>query len=277
MRKPLLLAGLAGVLLLPARAFAGVTITVQRGAGQLGTMYVEGDRMRMDAPERNERATAIIMDGPTKRILMIDDRNKTYIEMTEEDRKRMRAQADAMRAQMQERMKNMPPEQRKKMEELMGPGAGTGDHKPHDWKFASMGQKKTVNGFACEMYRVSEDGRVREEDCISPWSAGLIKKSDFAGVAKLGEEMFEGMSGGAGGERGHGAGVFARIDKAPGIPISRLTIQPDGKPGDEEQIKSIKRGAIAASLFAVPAGFAKKELPMGMGMGPGGRPHGPQP
>ena len=275
-RQPLLLVGLAASLLVSARARAGVTIVTQKGTGT-STVSLEGERMRMDTPERNEHVTAIVFDGPAKRFLMIDDHNKTYLELTEEDRKRMRAQMDAMRAQMQERMKNMPPDQRKKMEAMMGPGAMAAADKQTEWKFQAMGQKKTINGFACDMYRVTEDGRLIEEDCFSPWSAGVVKKSDFAGIAKMAKEMLAEM-GGMGGDRARSNGVFGRLEKAPGLPISRVLMGEDGKPtGEEEQVKSIKRGAVPASLFAVPAGYAKKDLPMGMGMGPGGPHHGPPP
>ena len=278
----LLVTGLVASLLVSARARAGVTITVQRGADAPSTVYVEGDRMRMDTPERmeagqNMHVSAIILDGPAKRMIMLDDKNKTWSEMTEEDRKRIRAQVEAMRAQMQERLKSMPPDQRKRMEEMMGPLEG-GDAKPRDWKFEATGQKKSVNGMACQMYRVTEDGKLLEQQCVSPWSAGLVKKTDFAGVAKISQEMFQGMTGGAGAARGGGANMLAQIQKAPGIPISRVPMHADGTPGEEEQIKSIKRGGVSASMFAVPSGYAKKDLPMGMGeMGPGGRLNGPPP
>ena len=272
--KRSLLVPLLGLLLSP-RAFAAVTIVVQRGAGSTSTMYVDGERMRMENPgEDRERVTAVIVDGTAKRVLMLDDNKKTYMEITEEDRKRIRAQADAMRAQMAERMKDMPPEQRKRFEDMMGP-AGGGPVKLPDWTYEPMGQKKTINGYACEMYRVMEEGKVHEQDCISPWSAGLLKKSDFAGMAKFSEEML----GDVGGNRARGAGMLTRIEKAPGIPISRVPMDAEGQPRPEEQIKSIKRGAVPASLFALPGGYTKKEMPFGaMGpMGPGGHHHGPPP
>ena len=50
-----------------------------------------------------------------------------------------------------------------------------------------------------------------------------------------------------------------------------MLLQPDGTRGEEHQIKSIKQGAVAASVFAVPAGYTKHELPV-MGAGHG---HGP--
>jgi hypothetical protein len=216
----------------------------------------------------------VLLDAARKRQIMIDDTNKTYTEITDEDRKRMRAQMEGMRGQMQEQLKSLPPEQRKKMEAALGAmGASSptsGPHKPSEWKYESLGAKKSVNGFACEMYRVTEDGHAREEVCISPWSAGLVKKDDFVALAKFGEEMMEEM--GLDKKAASGS-VLGRLNKAPGLPITRVSIDEDGKRSGEEQIKSIKRGALDASLFAVPAGYTKKELPMGPGAGAGARRH----
>jgi hypothetical protein len=273
MRKPLFVAGLAGVMLASGGARAAVTIVFQRGTSAPGTVYVDGARMRMDAPEKSERFTTIIIDATTKRQLMIDDKNKTYTEITDEDRKRMKAQMEAMRAQMQERMKQMPPEQRKKMEDIMGP-MGEGEGKQRDWSYERLGQKKTINGFACETYKVVEDGKPIAEVCVTPWSAGLLKKEDFAGISKYAEEMMADMGVG---HRARASNVFGRLEKAPGFPVSRVPIEEGGARGPEEQIKSIKRGGIPASMFTVPAGYTKKDLPAMMGGGMGAHHGGPPP
>ncbi len=266
-----------GVLLplapVPRAVYAAVTITTQRGTRPASTLRADGDRLRIDhpAPEPGGRATVILLDAAAKRMVTLDESTKSYTEITEEDMKRLSGQMEGFRAQMQERMKSMPPEQRQKMEELMtrgggGLGAGAVSKKQSDWVFEALGQKKTVNGFRCEMYRVKVDGKPREEDCISPWSAGVVKREDFAGLARFGEEMVKGLGGGGATRAGE---AFLRFDKAPGLPISRVPLDADGKPGEEEQIKTIKRGEIAPALFAVPLGFTKKELPFKPG-GPGG-------
>jgi hypothetical protein len=262
------------MVLLPVPALAAVTVIFQRGARGATTMYADSDRLRVENPARDPggRGRVMMLDADAKRMVTLDESTKTYTEVTEEDMKRIRGRMDGMRAQMDERMKNMPPEQRKKMEEMVAGRAGPGAMaKPREWTFESLGQKKTVNGFSCEMYRVNVDGKPREEDCISPWSAGLVKREDFAGLQKFGEEMSREFGAGEG-DPSHGP--FMKFDKAPGIPISRVPLEPDGKRGEEEQIKSIKRGAIPSSLFAIPPGFTKKELPMGP-MGPGARHRGP--
>jgi len=269
----------AAILLLWGRAFAGVTIVSQVGARPGTTTYADGDHLRFETPPREAggRATVVLMDAVGKRMLTLDDATKTYVEITEEDMKRMRGRMDAMRAQMDERMKAMPPEQRKMMEQMVAKRGGQmpgsdGAAKPQEWTFQAMGQKKTINGFACEMYAVNVDGKLREESCVSPWSAGLIKKDDFAGLQKFGEEMSKEFGGG---NHPSAHAVFMRFDKSPGLPISRVHIDADGKRGEEEQIKSIKRGAIAPALFAIPAGYTKKELPTMPQGAPGG--HRPAP
>ena len=196
-----------GVLLplapVPRAVYAAVTITTQRGTRPASTLRADGDRLRIDhpAPEPGGRATVILLDAAAKRMVTLDESTKSYTEITEEDMKRLSGQMEGFRAQMQERMKSMPPEQRQKMEELMtrgggGLGAGAVSKKQSDWVFEALGQKKTVNGFRCEMYRVKVDGKPREEDCISPWSAGVVKREDFAGLARFGEEMVKGLGGG---------------------------------------------------------------------------------
>jgi len=155
------------------------------------------------------------------------------------------------------------------MESMMGPAAKqilNGDSKPPQWKFEPLGSKKTVNGFACEMYRVLLDGAVHEEDCISPWSAGLVDRASFSGLEKFAESMEDGA--------GVMRGTMPLFHQFPGLPITRVVISPSGERSEEHQVKSISHGAIAASLFAPPAGYTKRELPM-PGMGPGAG-HGPK-
>jgi hypothetical protein len=246
-------------------AHAGVTIETTRGAESAATMYLEGERMRIDGADKTGTATSVIIDGGGKKLIVVEEKKKSYTELTESDMKRMKVQVDAMRAQMEERMKTMPPEQRKQVEAMMaGMGGAPGKPaKPAVLKFEKLGQKKTINGFSCEMYRVLKDGVASEEDCIAAWSASTVQKSDLAGLRKFGEEMMKNF--GSAGARDQIQ--LDQLDKYPGIPISRVPLEADGTRGPEEQIKSIKRGSVPAAKFAVPAGYTKKTLPTGMGAG----------
>jgi hypothetical protein len=289
MKTTTMAVALGTTMLFAGAARAGVTMVVQRGpaaTASTSTIYLDGDRIRVEGAQKTQRDTSVIVDGAAKKMIMINATEKSYMEMTEADIKKMKAQVDAMRAQAMERMKNLPPEQRKQMEKMMGgmgamPGA---DAKPAKLDFQAMGQKKTVNGFACDMYKVSRDGVPKEEDCISPWSAKVLQKSDFEGFRKFAEEMAKQM-----GSTGAQNDMMEQFEKFPGLPITRHPL--DG--GDDEEIKSVKRGSIPAAQFAVPAGYTKKEVPQmgapgmghhggpgmgGPGMGgPGHHPGGPKP
>ena len=252
------------VVLMGGHAQAAVTLVMQRGASATSTLYVDGDKMRMENAGTGPAHTVII-DAAGKRMLMVNDAEKSYTEVTEADMKRFGEMMTARRAEMAEKMKSLPPEQRKRMEKMMG-GA---DAKPPELKFERLGAKKTVNGFSCDMYRVLEDGKPKEEDCIASWSSSVLQRSDFAGLRKFAEDMAKetGAMGGGGRQ------MFEQFDKYPGFPVTRHPLDPSEH--DDEQLKSVKRGSIPAASFAVPTGFTKKASPMGA-FGAGG-PHGPGP
>jgi hypothetical protein len=264
-RLVVLAAVLAAPLLASGRAHAAVTIVTQRGQEAAETLYLDGDKMRADNSKGTGERTVII-DAAAKKMVSVNDTEKTYTEITQADMERFGAMMAAQRSMMEERMKSMPPEQRKKMEGMMGGG------KTPEFKFEKMGAKKNINGFSCEMYRVLEDGTPKEEVCITPWSSSFITKADFAGLVKFSADMQKSLGKMMGGQRN----PFEQFEKAPGFPVMRHHIDatplvPGGPPREDEVVKSVKRGSLPASTFSVPAGYTKKDLPMGP-MG-GGRPH----
>jgi hypothetical protein len=270
------LAGLASA----GSARAAVTIVTQHGDRPAGTVIIDGDHVRIDHPEGDDRANVTLVDAAAKKLVMINDKEKSYIELTDADRQRMKEMIEARRAQMKERLQNVPPDQRERIERMMKERGAMGEPaKEPASKFEPTGEKKTINGFSCQMYRRLIDGKVREELCAAPWGAGTLQKSDVAALQKFGAAMED-----MGPMRRQRRNFLADFDQYPGVPISRVPIEPDGKRGEETQIKSITRGAVPASKFAIPAGYTKKDLPMGRGPGMGGpgrggpgRPGGPPP
>ena len=255
---------LAAPLLASGRAHAGVTIVTQRGTDEPSTLYLDGDKMRAENAKTSGEHT-IVIDAANKKMVTINDAERSYMEITQADMERMAGFIAAQRAAAEERMKSMPPEQRKKMEQMMG-GANA---KPHDFKFEKMGGKKTINGFSCEMYKIIEDGTPKEDVCLTPWSSSTIQRSDFAGLIKFSQDMQKSMGPMMGGAKRN---AFDQFEKAPGFPVLRHPLEAGQQ---DEIIKSIKRGSIPSSTFAVPAGYTKKDPMQGM-MG-GGRHHGGPP
>ncbi len=253
-------------LFLPSLAAAAVTITYERkdDAGKTSTdmLVLQDQRLRMegvgggDGPRGGSRAGVMILDGVAKKLIAVDNERKTYNEITEAEMAQMRARMDEGRRRMAEQMKNVPPEQRRKMEQMMGGamGGAMGGGAAPEVKYEALGGKKTVAGHACDMYRVSLANRVISESCLASWSSNVIAKAEAAEFKKLATEvqkMFDFMP----------AARQQDWTKAPGIPIEETHFGPDGKTRTfTRTLKSVTRGAVPASTFQPPAGFTKQAM-----------------
>jgi hypothetical protein len=219
-------------------------------------------------PRGGGRTGTVILDAVNKKVIMIDHEKKAYHELTEADAKAMKERRDAMMAQMAERMKTMPPEQRKHFEEMMkGMGGGAG----MEVKYEPLGKKKKIAGFDCEMYKVTAGTMASGEACISPWGSSIVSKADAEQFRKSFTDMEKAFA-------GLGPVRMTDWNKSPGVPVEQTHMGQDGKPEWTTTLKSVSRGSIPAAQFQVPAGYTKQEIPMGRGgmgggMGPGG-PHG---
>jgi hypothetical protein len=257
----------------PVTALAGLVMTTEhkRTEGSdkpsATTVYLEGGSFRADIGGDHPLIT--IFDG--KQMVSADPVKKTYRVMTEEDVKAMAARAGearakakanltANRAKTEEAMAKMSPEQRKRMEGMLAE-AGDGDAakapKRPDVKYVATGQKKSVAGYGCEVYRQMREGKLRAETCFIPWSAGVFTKADLGSFQKL-EEFMKPLTGNFGERRE--SFMKAALD-APGVPALTQHLDANGKPTSEERLTSVKRTSVPASQFAVPAGYTKTPNP----------------
>src|SRR5262249_44116929 len=111
-------AGAVAVLLAAGPARAATTLVIQRGSAQPTTTDADDDHTRVAAAGGGD-VTAVLRDGAARKLVMINDREKTYTEIPEEQLKQMRDKVMAARALMAEQVKNLPPEKRQKMEAMM--------------------------------------------------------------------------------------------------------------------------------------------------------------
>jgi hypothetical protein len=247
-----------GLLLTAASAQAALKFTYQRKHGdntQVSTWIVDGERMRVEGMGRREGpgVGAIVVDGVAKKILLIDQEHKSYREITEASAKQMKERMDEGKARMAERMKSLPPDQRQRAEQMMSRFGGGA---PTDVKYQSLGTKKTVAGFGCEMYRVQIGALSDHQACYAPWGSNLVTKAEAAQFKKLAADM-------------EGFGVMGNLagetwNNAPGIPIEQTYFGADGKTVEATHVlKSVTRGPAPAGAFEVPAGFARQEMPTG--------------
>ncbi len=248
-------------LLLATSAAAGVRVEnvtrdiktkVVDGATQ--TVLVQDGKIRVSSGKDN----GMILKGNT--ILIVDDGKKTYTEMDKEQMKKMAAQASAAMKQMQDKLKNMPPEQRAMMEKMLGnqiPG-GLDSSKPDVYDTKNTGKTETVEGRKCAVWNLSRNGKLFEEMCVVPFSS-LPGKEDFE---KSFKEMAEAFAEFTKGMPSVTNQVTVRSN-VNGYPVRTRSYDAAGKlRGTETVLTKWVEESVPAASFEVPKGYKKKEMPM---------------
>jgi len=219
-------------------------------------VYVDRDRMRVETDKDAERVFIFRQDQ--ERFWVIDNKNKTYTEMTKQDLHKMKQQLDGAMALMQEKMKDLPPEQRKIIEQMMKGKMPAALPEAPKMVYKKVASGEKINKWMCDKYEGSATGKDKEEIWTTDWQQTGITEADLKvirGMAEFFAEFVKNIPffsniGSKEWEKEHG---FA------GFPIR--TIHYSGtQVRYKMEIKEIRRQDFAASLFDLPSGLQKKAL-----------------
>lgn len=232
------------------------------GAAMTHQIDIDAHRMRMESGGGPAGTQVFVFDGTRQVMLMINDTNKTYSEITKADIDAVSGQVSAAMAQMQEAMKNMPPERRAQMEAMMkgrmgGAAAAALPSKPQ-YKKTGTG---TVGKWTCDKYEGYTDGQKTSELCtVDPKVLGL----DLAdtSVTKDFAEFFSKLPIGNAMQAFHIGS--AEEHGFSGVPVRSVVTTSNGQTITSE-ITDVHRQAFPDSTFQAPAGYQKQDSPFGRG------------
>jgi GLPGLI family protein len=175
-----------------------------------------------------------------EKIYNINGADKTYSVMTFAELEQMGKQMNARMDELQKQMKDMPEEQRKMMEKMMG-SSMPGAKKDPKIEVIKTGEKKTINGFACSHYKVTQDGK----EAISLWVTPDVKA-----YAAMKQDMAEQSKRMAALTPGGLKGLTEAMLKVDGFPIETEmgTLM-------KSTVLKIEAKSVSASEFEVPAGY----------------------
>jgi hypothetical protein len=235
-----------GVLIVEKRTAGGTTTTTQ--------IQIEKTRMRAEVPGPTGATQVVVFDATADVMRMIDAGNKTYTEITKADVDRMGGQMSGAMAQLEERMKSMPPEQRERMEAAMrgrGMGAPAAPPKP---TYRKNGTDK-VGKWTCDKYDgFQNDQKVSELCTVDPAALGL-GAADFD-VTRQMAAFFQKLS-------PQGARQLFTIGSAEqgysGVPVR--SIMSIGPQQTTIELTEVTRKSFSDDSYAVPAGFEKRPSP----------------
>ncbi len=218
------------------------------------TTYLQGKRIRTETEER-----VWVLDFEKGMLITINPTAKTYTEMSLEDLKEAQKQAmdwmSGLRAQMEEKMKTMPPESKAAMQKKLDsmPAGMFGEEKPGKITVKATGKKETINGFACEEYEVYEDGNLTTQY----WLAPSVSTKAFDEYQKELSKWLEGM-----GPLGANRLREWEYIRDHGFPIKVTRVKPSvGKVSFDREILGVEEKSLDESIFQPPKDYKLTEAP----------------
>jgi hypothetical protein len=229
-------------------------VTRDGGPPQASASYISSDHVRMSHGDGKE----MILDLKSGDMTSLDTVKKTYYVITRQD---MEAMAAKMQEQMnspemkkaQEQMNNLPPEQKAKMEAMMGGMFAVTVEK--------SGTSRKIAGYDCENWTIAIGQFSKSEECVTTalkypaaaWEA-------YKGFADSMKTMMAAM-----GPMAKGAmKMQEQFKKMKGFPLATTTTTDimGHKSVTATEVTSVKYGSIPSSAFDIPAGYTKVDNPM---------------
>jgi len=246
----------------PGPAGAGWVIDeVVTGGGESGRqqVFLQSNRMKTVLHREGQPASAVIVDLDAETITQVDYRDRWYVTGTVDDYTRAMGSAMAGASQqMQEALKQLPPEQRKMAEEMMRSrmpgGAGPVECREPRIEVRRGGQQAVIAGFAATRFDLLADGSPRSE----MWVA-----RDLTAWQELDRQKLERFAGAmarfsACGPRGGGVQAFDASWRAAGegYPVRTVSVGS----GTRVEVVSADRRPVPPAEFQAPPGFARRTL-----------------
>jgi Domain of unknown function (DUF4412) len=187
----------------------------------------------------------MILRMDQEKIYNVDIAKKTYSEMTFAEMEAYAKKASEKMAQFREKIKNLPPEQRKQME-AMGGMMGAGAEGPVD--VSATGEKRTISGFACTRYIMKRG----DKEMMTLWVT-----KDVTGYDNLRRDLME--FGKRTAALMNMTGMSEAYQKIDGFPME-TDMDMMGKM--TMVVTKVEKRSTAAGEFNVPAGFTKTDSPL---------------
>lgn len=214
-----------------------LTITFKSSDGTSATHYFSKDRVRMNGGRMDT-----MMEFASGKIVTIDNQKKEYSEMTLAE---IDEAMKGMAAQMEQAMAQMPPQMRGQMAKMMGGAA--------EEVTMTKGGTRTIAGYSCQSYTVSMGASMTQETCNTTALKPPFDPANFAKLTRATVPMTQGME------------KFAKkLGEVQGIALlQHSTTSLKGRKAETTiEATEIKKDAIPADVFVLPAGYKRVESPL---------------
>jgi hypothetical protein len=241
---------------------AGVVITTveesypHSAETDTGKVFIGENAMRVESGADGED-NIVIFRNDRKVFWIINTNDKTYTEMTKNDIREIKNQMDKAMQMMEEQMKNLPPEQRAMMEQMMK--GSSMPAQPEKTVYKKVASGLNVNRWKCDKYEGYRSGKLIEEVWTTEWENLGIQQKDFLVMQSMGDFVRE-LTKDVASHFHVGSDEWEKEQGYPGIPVRKISYFM-GRPKHKTEIMDVKREAIDPSLFDLSPGFRKQTMP----------------
>ena len=230
---------------------------------QIQTVMVTSGKVRMEQGTDDDDDSLLLYHQADNTFFAIQPSEKSYMEFDPEKAGAMMDQASQMQqqmmAQLQERLKEMPEEQREQMMAMMNrsgktmPGLAPLPEEPV--RYEPRGGSDSIGGFVCRWVDAYQGERKVRELCLADASSMGMPSGDKDTMMAMQSSM-KALT-----KRLGSAGMFQ--DNMPdGFPVHVRHFGSNGQVTSEQQVHDVSHDKLDGSLFEVPAGYQKRELPI---------------
>ena len=258
------------VLFLATRASAGVVLEIETQDHRLnesGTVLalVDGKDLKMTITsggdqEKNE----MIFRGERREMVVVDHDDRSYMVIDEAMIESIGEQLSGYEAQMREALKDVPPEQRAMVEQMMKGRMPPPAKAPARSKveFRNTGERDTKNGYPSVKYEATTDGRKTQEFWVTDWDnvdGGDDAVEAFQAMAGFFKQMRDSMPS-FGVDEDADDNPFEHMQEMDGFPVLTYEYASDGSIAGESSLRSSTRRAVDPAEFEPPSAYKRREM-----------------
>ena len=258
------------VLFLATRASAGVVLEIEsqdHRSNESGTALalVDGKNLKMTITSNGDQESSeMIYRGERREMVIVDHDDKSYMVIDEAMMKSIGEQLSGYEAQMREALKDVPPEQRAMMEQMMKgrmPAPAKAPARPKV-KFRNTGERDTKNGYPSVMYEATIDGRKTQEFWVTDWDnveGGGDAVEAFEAMAGFFKQMRDSLPRFGGDEDGDD-NPFEHMQEMDGFPVLTYDYASDGSIVSESSLLSSTQRTVEPAEFEPPSAYERREM-----------------
>ena len=253
----------AGSLILCQSTFADATVVYEQSSGKQKmntTMKIKNGKIRFTPPAQDKNYS--IYDSNNNQLTHIDTAQKQYLTMDEktieQQAKQAKLRMEKMRLAMQDKMKDMPPEQKKQVEQMMNNHLAQVDNTQEAPKFdqKKTSRTETLFGIQCSVYEVYLKGMKHSELCMTNPDQMGISDNDAQTLMQM-QKFMKRMQKVAQNMMGSNAAA-ADIE---GIPLHTTFYNPDGSISLQTRLLSLSTETLDNATVLLPADYSAMQQP----------------